>query len=110
MPGRSLRDIVLLFWCKNLAVASQYRDVRSTKPLADRAIWQSHLPSAIAQQLLFHCIDEAAANSSSVYTSVDVDHVRTQRLYESMEFQLMQEEVIRLGKLRVGSLVLALSP
>jgi len=36
--------------------------------------------------------------------------VRAQKLYESIGFQLVQEKVIRLGKLRVGSLVLVLSP
>jgi len=89
------------FLISHLAVASQYRNVGSTKPSADRAI---------AQQLLFHCIDEAAANSSSVYTSVDVDHVRTQRLYQSAGFELVQEKALRLGGFRVGSFVLALYP
>jgi len=80
------------FYIGNLAVTSRYRN------------------QGIGQQLLSNCIDEAASHSGSVYISVDVNNVRAQKLYESIGFQLVQEKVIRLGKLRVGSLVLVLSP
>jgi len=80
------------FYIGNLAVTSRYRN------------------QGIGQQLLSNCIDEAAARSGSVYISVDVTNLRAKKLYESMGFQLVQEKVIGLGRFRVGSLVLALSP
>lgn len=80
------------FYIANLAVTSRYRN------------------QGIGQQLLSNCIDEAATRSGSVYISVDVTNLRAKKLYESMGFQLVQEKVIGLGRFRVGSLVLALSP
>ena len=80
------------FYIANLAVTSRYQN------------------QGIGQQLLSNCIAEAATHSSSVYISVDVSNPRAKKLYESMGFQLIKEKVIRLGRLKVGSLVLVLSP
>ena len=80
------------FYLGNLAVDSKYRN------------------QGIGQQLLLNCIDEAAASLGTIYISVDVDNVKAQKLYQSMGFHFIKEKVIRLGKFRVGSFILTLSP
>lgn len=76
--------------------------------IANLAVASPHRGQGIGTRLLQQCIAAAAAQASPLYISVSIDNPRAQKLYESLGFEVVDVQTLRLLQTTIGTRVLHL--